>query len=318
MLFCRFFSEITIVLCFIIGYSGFAGPKPEEADFPVTNKIEYPIFIQKKTPHITLFTNVNAEAVAGKVQITWASEELISNFTATVFYSVDYLSHTTAREWRYSPMLYRGNLFNCVLPVDDIDVPVVYFGTAVKDGYTNVSALRACTPRKLGLEAPSRPFWNFLEGFEETTINWQILSKYPEIQPLRTNVEPKNGKSALCVTLPAGRTSISVGTTRVRGWHATHWNAKGFAVWLRTGTGEGKARFSIASHAWTDKQSMSEKTFEYPLSNRWTRVEVKFSDFPKANISEIDLLIFEFSGKGEMEFWIDDLTLTGPWISELE
>lgn len=296
----------------------FAGETKEEGDFYVTNRIDYPSFINTNFLNKNVFTNFHAEAVAGKVQVSWSSVGQYSNSTATVFYSVDYLNHASAREWRYVPMVYRGELFNAVLPVDDVDIPIVYFITAVDNHTTNVSNLKACIPRKLGLETPSRPFWNFLEGFEETTINWQIINKYPDLLPLRTNVEPKNGKAALCVNLPPERTSISIATTRIRGWHITHFNAKGFAVWLRTGAGEGSVQFSLLTHAWTENQRIYSKKHRYPLTNEWRRIEVNFADFDGITLSEVDLLIFEFSGKGGTEFWIDDLTLTGSWMPELE
>jgi len=304
-------QTIAVLLCI-------AAEKEGEGNFVVTNKIDYPPFFTPNLVNRGLFTNLNAEAVAGKVQINWQHAAEYSNATATVFYSVDYLNHVSAREWRYVPMIDRGEIFNAVLPVDDVDIPIVYFLSAVINSTTNCSPIMACIPRKLGLEVPSRPFWNFLEGFEETTMNWRILNEYPDILPMRTNVEPKNGKAALCITLPAGRPSVSVGTTRLRGWHITHYNAKGFAVWIRTGAGEGHVRFSLVTHAWTQKQKVSQKEFKYPITNEWRRIEVNFADFPGITLSEVDLLIFEFMGRGGTEFWIDDLSLTGAWMPEIE
>lgn len=312
------FFVVAVISQLTIGFFSIAAQTDEKGDFAVTNKIDYPQFLETNSINRLLFTNLNAEAVAGKIQINWQQQPEYSNSITTVFYSVDYLNHVSAREWRYVPMVNRGDLFNAVLPVDDVDIPLVYFVTAVINSTTNTSPLMACIPRKLGIEAPSRPFWNFLEGFEETTMNWRILNNYPDILPLRTNVEPKNGKAALCVALPGGRPSISVGTTRVRGWHITHYNAKGFAVWIRTGTGDGYVQFSLATHAWTEKQRVSQKPYKYPLTNEWRRIEVNFSDFQGIPLSEVDLLIFEFTGKGGTEFWIDDLSLTGAWIPEIE
>lgn len=284
-----------------------------------TSEIRYPVGFDKFNVNTNIFTNFYALAVAGKIQVVWETPVSFSNYTATIFYSADYPEHCVSRDWRYLPMVYRGALYNASIPIDDIDIPVVYFIMGVSNSLTNLSPMRICYPRIAGLEAPSRPFWQFLEGFEESILNWQILNKYPDILSLRTNVvEPKNGKSALCITLPEGRRSISVATSRLRGWQIEHFKAKGFAVWVRTNDKSGFVQFSLVSYAGTEKQEIVQHPGIIPVSNQWKRIEINFDAFSKINLLNVDQLIFEFSGSGLMEFWIDDLSLTGGWMSEVE
>lgn len=299
-----------------LAVSGLSANDKNDADKFADPKIHYPEICDYRCLNTNLFTNFFSEAVAGKIQAVWKTGR--SNSSATLFYSADYPEHYASRDWRYVTMVFRGSLYNGSIPVDDLDVPIVYFIIEVSDNRTNLSPMRICYPRKSGLETPSRPFWQFLEGFEETILNWKILNNYPDIQPLKTNAVVKNGKAALSVVLPEGRRSISVGTSRLRGWQIENFKAKGFSVWLRTKEGSGAVQFSLATYAFTDKQQIAQYPETFPVSNEWKRIEVNFNSFPKINLLNVDLLIFEFSGKGKTEFLIDDLSLTGISAPEIE
>jgi hypothetical protein len=315
-------SFLKYALYFILGVAvigfGLSAEDKDEADKLAPIKIRYPAEYSYLPINSGLFTNLSAQAVAGKIQVVWETPLPLTNASATLFYSADYPDHIASRDWRALVMVNRGSLFNASIPVDDIDIPIVYFVMERSGSQTNLSPMRICNPRKVGLEVPSRPFWQFLEGFEETTINWHILNNYPEIPPLRTNVVSKNGKAALCVSLPEGRRSISVGTSRLRGWQIENFKAKGFSVWLRTKQGNGAVQFSLVCYAFTDKQQIAQHPTVIPISGEWKRIEINFNSFPRINLMNVDMLVFEFSGTGKTEFLIDDLSLTGISAPEIE
>lgn len=312
------FLSVLILINLLVGFTALSQDKKPDADKLISVDIHYPPEVRSGYLNTNIFTNFFAESIAGKIQVLWNNPPGLSNSTGTVFYSVDYPEHTFSRNWQYLPLIFRGPLFNASIPVDDVDVPIIYFITIVSEGKTNLSPMRICYPRAAGLEAPSRPFWHFLEGFEEISINWRILNTYTNIVPLHTNCAPKNGKVALCITLPEGRRSISVGTTRLRGWQIEHSNATGFSVWLKTNGEKGQVQFSLVSYFGTPKQVVSQHPQIIPISSDWKRVELNFNSFPKANLIGVDLLVFEFSGNDKAEFYIDDLSLSGKWMVEIE
>jgi hypothetical protein len=52
---------------------------------------------------------------------------------------------------------------------------------------------------------------------------------------------------------------------------------------------------------------------EAALDDKWQRVELSFSSFPKFPHVSADWFTIEFSGTGPQEFLVDDLRLLGRW-----
>jgi hypothetical protein len=171
--------------------------------------------------------------------------------------------------------------------------------------------MRLARPRALGLEEPTRIFWPFLEGFEEGLESWRLLSG--GAAELKTGTPVKNGKAALVAAVPAGKKSVAVATTRVRGWFAEEHGARGLSVWLRAREGTGHARFTLMAQAFTTNQVVAVRAGDVPLTAQWQRVELPFSSFPKIPRLGLDLFTIEFIADGPREFLVDDLQLLGRW-----
>ena len=215
-------------------------------------------------------------------------------------------------------MTLSGSQWQTRMPVDDIDVPIIYFVQMVAHGKTNISPMRICHPRVLGLEMPSRPFWPFLEGFEQGLESWSLVAARTNVLSLTTDTLAKNGYSSLKVSLPAGQHSTTVATTRVRGWQIQQNAATGLRLWLRTKTGTGRARFTLFANAFGTNQVMATSSIEAKLTDQWQKLELPLNSFPKIPLGSVDWFTIEFIGDGPTDFLIDDMQFIGPWRIEVE
>lgn len=274
-------------------------------DLWLTNHFEYPVSIATNALPAEMFGTLHAEVLAGRLKISWLSKTAPAS--PTLVASADAPGHWPARDWRSCPMEQHGENWEAFVPVDSLDVPVIYF---VRAG-TNVSPMRLVRPRALGLEEPTRIFWPFLEGFEEGLESWRLLSV--GAAGLKTGTPAKNGKAALLAAIPAGKKTVAIATTRVRGWFAEEHGAAGLSVWLRAREGTGHARFTLLTHAFTTNQVVAVRAGDVPLTGQWQRVELPFSAFPKISRPVIDLFTIEFIADGPREFLVDDLQLLGRW-----
>jgi hypothetical protein len=295
-----------------------AGAEPSSGppDAWLTNVCQFPPPFAQQAPRSNDFTGLRAEVIAGKLKVFWPSERVASNAAVTLRVSVDEPGHWPARDWQTFPMTLRGQVWEAPAPVTDLDLPLVYFVCAVDGETTGLSPMRVCHPREAGLEVPTRLFWPFLEGFEAGLESWRLLT--PDAPPLRTDGVAHTGRNALAVSLPAGRRSVTIATTRVRGWHYWKANATGVRLWLRAGAGTGRARFTLSAHAHTTNRLMAVHSREVALAEQWRKAELLFAEFPGLPLPALDLFTIEFIGEGPREFLVDDLQLLGPWAIEAE
>ena len=282
-------------------------------DFWLTNHAQFPGVWAGHTPSVDRFETLHAEAVAGRLKLIWRPDRLATNAVVVAHASVSELSHWASRDWRPFPMQQRGQFLEAIVPVEDVDVPVAYFLSVVEASATNLSPLRAVTPRLAGLEDPSRIFWPVLEGFEEDLESWQLLTTGREGGQMKTDPACRHGQAALAVSLPPGKRSITVATTRVKGWQAVSQKARGVRVWLRTRQGEGRARFTLLANAHSTNQVVVTSRTEARLNDQWQKVDLFFDDFPALALVDVDLFAIEFIGEGPRDFLLDDLELIGPW-----
>jgi hypothetical protein len=236
-------------------------------------------------------------------------------------------------------MTWRGQGWECWVPVEDIEVPIVYFvavesSTPQKSSAhhgaelaalpedreiaTNVSPMRVCRPHLLGLKGPTRIFWPFLEGFEQGLESWRWLAPEPEPGRLKTDPLAKNGHAALLVSVPAGKRSVTIATTRVRGRELVTRAATGLRIWLRTRHGSGQARFTLLADALTTNQVVAVSRQQAHLAPVWRKVDLAFDDFPDLPQRGVDLFTIEFIGHGPQDFLVDDLQLLGAGKVEPE
>jgi hypothetical protein len=241
-----------------------------------------------------------------------------TNASVSILASADSDGHWAVRDWREYPMKVSGQRWQARVPVDNVDIPITYFVRAVAFGVTNISPMRICHPQALGIDSPTRPFWPFLEGFEQNLRGWSLVSVPGENNVLQKDQLAKNGLFSLRVSLPEKQHSVTVGTTRVRGWQIQQNEATGIRVWMRTKSGSGRARFSLYGNAFTTNQTMVVYPTETELNNQWQPVDLSFESFPKLSLGNIDWFTIELIGTGPMDFLIDDLQLIGPWKTETE
>ncbi len=283
------------------------------ADAWVGGAGQYPRGIATNAINDEAFRSLAAEHLVEQIRVRWQPASLPAPTNLTLHYSADPPGHWPARDWRLLPFSRRGAAWEATLPVEDLDVPLVYF---VSDGSlapTLLSPMRVVSPRQAGMEKPSRVFWPFLAGFEQGVAGWELSTASAGAPPLKISPAAHDGHAALAVTLPAGRRTVSVGTSRVRGWHYSHQLATGLRVWLRAPGGSGKARFTLHANAGTANALAVPSTIEATLDDQWRKVDLSFSSFPNFPVVGTDWFSIEFSGEGPREFLVDDVRLLGRW-----
>jgi hypothetical protein len=289
--------------------------------------------------------DLKAEALAGKLRVVCAGQAP-AHLTRVLYASADELGHWPARDWRAFPMSNRGGLWDAFVPVEDLDVPVVYFvseaatpvptsrnASSGRDSLpptqrgpapgglsrdARLSPMRRVQPRAVGLQEPSQPFGPFLAGFETGLEGWRLLGDASEGPPLQADPAARTGGRALCVTVPAGKRSGTLATTRLRGWQLQRQNAWGVRLWLRTRAGTALARFSLLAHSGTPQQVVAVRRTEQPLKDAWQRVDLRFAEFAELPLYAVDQLTIEFIGQGPIECLVDDVELLGNWPSARE
>lgn len=279
------------------------------ADAWVDGAVVFPRNLVTNALSLGGFATLRAEHLAEQLKVRWQPASPPVQPRVVVHFSADALGHWPARDWRTLPMTPRGAVWEATLPVEDLDVPLVYF---VSDGSSTtalLSPMRVVSPRLAGMEKPSRIFWPFLDGFEGELSGWAIANSH---SPLTTSPNAHDGHAALSVPLLPGQGSVIVSTTRIRGWHYSLQLATGLRVWLRAPGGSGRARFTLHTNAGSMNEIAAVSTIETTLDDKWRKVDVSFSSFPNLPVVGVDLLSIEFSG-GAREFLVDDLRLLGRW-----
>lgn len=282
------------------------------ADAWLTGAVKYPRGSGTNMLRQDAFTTLRAEHLVEQLKVRWQPAAPLTQTRLLVHFSADAPGHWPARDWRTLPMTLRGAVWEAVLPVDDLDVPLVYFVSDAGDAPGLCSPMRVVSPRLTGMEKPSRIFWPFLDGFEAGVSGWELAAG-AAAPPLKVSPQAHEGHAAMSVSLPAGERSVTVSTARVRGWHYSHQFATGLRVWLRAPAGTGRARFTLHANADTADAIAVSSTVEVELSAQWQRVELHFSSFPNFPVVATDRFSIEFRGEGPREFLVDDLRLLGRW-----
>ena len=282
-----------------------AGPEPG-ADRWLTNAGARPERLAGVAVVSNEFATLRAEVVAEVLQVKCEGGTALEELKLIV--SADAPGHGPARDWRTIPMRRAGPGWLAAVPVDSVDVPHIYFLSGLLNGRAVVSPLRLAHPRGLGLERPSRLFWAYVDGFEQGTEGWRSAGGI-----LTTNPAARSGRAALAVKVPTGRKSVSVETTRLRGWFLQEHSAEGVALWLRTTGGAGRAAFTLAAEAFTTNQISSRRVETVSVTTNWTKARLPFESFPHAPLGGLDLLTLEFSAEPGTELLVDDVHLLGRW-----
>ena len=259
------------------------------------------------------FSSLHLETLDHRLLVCAGAEESEDPGVLTVRLSAAPDDHWLARDWRTRPVGRSGRIWQADLPVEDPDVAIVYYLRSAGAQSTKVSPLRVAFPRGLGIEEPTRLFWPLLEGFEETLDNWRVLPAPSPPSRLQTSPESKNGRASLRVSIPAGQRSVTVATTRVRGWQILHEGATGLRLWLRTEGGRGVVRCSLRAYAFTGRESSTHWVEGFQVVDTWRKMDLPFNELSAVRWRGVDLLVLEFVGEGPCGFLLDDLQFLGPW-----
>ncbi|MCX6902591.1 MAG: hypothetical protein NTW03_03775, partial [Verrucomicrobia bacterium] len=251
----------------------------------LTNTVHYPSLPASNAIQSARFSQLQAVFLADTVRILWTPSAGDPAERSVLKLSVDEPGHWPARDWRSYPMERRGPNWETIVPVDTLDVPLVYYVEVIAGQGAHVSPMRLCRPRLLGLEQPTRVFWPFLEGFEEGLESWRWLAGGPEDGHLQTTGVVKNGKVALAIGIPPGKAAVTVGTTRLRGWQIAEHGVTGISVWLRIREGSGRARFTLLADAFTTNQVVAASQSEATIEPQWRQIELPFQSFGKFPLS---------------------------------
>ncbi len=307
--------HLTLALLGLLCLAGFhlsaqTAPKPvSDAWLP---EGVHPDFLTTNRWSVTQSGTLTNEALVGKLKVYWHPPAGTEVKSARLWASADASGRWRARDWQSLPMEKRGERWEIALPVENVDVPMVYFVEA-QAAQKHTTAMRLCRPRLVGLEEPSRIFWPFLEGFEEELWSWRTVTDEPRFTPVETGTSAKNGKAALRLIIPMGKRSTTVTTTRIRGWQLDQNVASGIRLWVRMASGTAKLRCTLQAHAFTPQQTIALYPDEPVIGTQWQAVDLKLDRFPKLSINEVDLMSLEVIGAGPLECFVDDIQLLGRW-----
>ena len=302
----------------LVGMAALAqAPKPR-ADQWLVGPSAYPAVAGASVGSTAGFEGIETDAVAGRLKIYWRAAATEGAGRVTLFASAEMAGHWPARDWHAFPMSHRGGRWEAGVPVESVDIPMIFLLRVGEGAGTRVSAMRICIPRAAGLEEPSRIFWPYLEGFEETLESWRGFGAAAGAAPLQTDPVAKQGKASLRVAVAGAGQVTSVATTRVRGWQIAERSATGLRLWLRTRSGAGRVRFTLFANAGGAQEIVMPYDREVLLNERWQKVDLAFARFGKGPLAEVDLLALEFSADAAREFLVDELQLLGPWKLEVE
>lgn len=298
--------KLLILFCLIFAALPAAAGEHEEW---LTNAAVYPKDFALTRINHDDSSSLRSDVIAGQWKCYWTPPNLDTNSSPRLMVSAEFPGHWPARDWRSHPMQLRGRHWEGTIPVEDLDVPVIYF-LQWKTAVTNhISPIRISHPQKAGMEIPTRLFWPFIEGFEEGSDGWQVLGTASG--QITTSSESKTGKGALQLNLPGNKRSVVAGTTRIRGWKASRRGAKGISFWIKSSSGPGLVRMTLQSHAFTSNQTIFASTIAAPVTDTWQKVEFPFSSFPDLKLEEVDWATFEVVGAPGISFFIDDLHYLG-------
>lgn len=284
-------------------------PEPD-SDVWLTNAPALPGAYAAATIATNRFANLKAEIIAGKLLVRWETTESFSE--TFIVASADAPGHWPARDWRSSTMRRTPVGWVTDIPIDSLDVPVVYFAVAINDGKSVASPMRITHPRALGLETPTRLFWPFVEGFEQGTEGWRTTDG----SAVRRDVPSKSGRASLVLRVPAERRSATLMTTRLRGWFLEEHEASGVMCWLRMKSGVGTARFALFANAWSTNQFVARRDETVKVTEKWTPAALRFESFPRLALGDVDLFSVELTAEPGAELLIDDVQLLGRWLPD--
>jgi hypothetical protein len=253
------------------------------------------------------FADLHAEGIAGLLKIFLPAETGRSTEKVTIHASADEPGHWPVRDWRPHEMRRRGSMWETAVPFESLDIPIIYFLEAADTFATNLSGMRICWPRGLGLEEAPQLAWNFLEGFEAGFEGWTVVAANPHTPGLALDPVAHSGHASLLVRRVPTKTSVTVSTTRIRGWQILDRGAVGLRLWLRTREGIGEVRFTLHANAFSSEQTVSGSEVFGKVGSEWRQIDLPFASFPRLPLAAVDWFTIEFISAEADALLIDDI-----------
>jgi len=291
--------------CCALGLLAAALPAAEPpADLALGPAGRHPVFLTNAAALAA--GGLAASAAEGRLRAAWTPPAPAAE-PVTLWTSTDAPGHWPSRDWRPVTMTRQGGAWTASLPLRSATVPVVYFAQTAG----GVTPPRIFHPARAGVAEPPAAAWTFLEGFEEEPFpGWELASAATNAVPLARDAAARSGRWALAVTIPPGRASVAVATTRLRGWMLREHAPAALRLAARAPAGGGELRLALHMHAGTPELAISEAAGAAALGPGWRGIEAPFSAFPRLRAGAVDRLVLEFRGAAGQRLLLDDVELS--------
>jgi hypothetical protein len=253
----------------------------------------------------TLFTNLHVEVLNSRLHMFCVLPSTnVKSFT--IHYSLGTEGHWFARDWRSFPASLKGQTWDCIIPVETLDLPFLYLARVEWLDRTTSSPLHQIDPDELGMKSPTQPFWGFIEGFEQGLEGWFPTGAENPMKVVGSPV--KTGKSALQITIPSKRNSASIITSRIRGAQITMTGSIGITLEARSNS-KARLRFTVFEKRGEPDQRLLQFPTEIEIDKNWKKIELPLASLPDRHLVDLDTFGIEAIGEPLTQVFLDDLNL---------
>lgn len=291
-----------LILLFLMCGASSRGGRTNEWDRPYSGPVEGPAGFSHIEPS-NRFTSLVARAEGPRLVVSWESTN--PALAAEVWSAPKGAGDRPPKNWSRHPATLTKTNWSAEIPVPTLDDPILYFvAMEPTAGSRDISPIRICLPRELGLTKPTSPPSSFLEGFEEGAWNWRLEDDRAAAERVE---EGRSSRHSFKVTIPDSRRSATISTTRIR--DAATANAAGFGLWLRSDSTNGAVQITAVAYVGSDTPIAVPFPQTIVPQREWARYEFRFNTLPHFPVGGLDQLVIEFTGVGPTSLWIDDLEL---------
>jgi len=249
------------------------------------------------------------EPIIGKLKVVWRPKAGLKAIRdAEFWYSLGPPGRWKGRHWEKVPLKKRGIGMETWLPVDSIEVPLLCLVKVTLAGGEKVLPMEEFIPGALGLEAPTRAFWPFLEGFEEGGGRWRVSGS----GRAAVVAGGHSGKHSLGLSLHPDRSQETVSTSLIQGWHFDFQNAEGLRIWARSKEAGVKVRLLLETEA--QEVTLIPHPSELDATSSWTALDFDLLGVKNLVLGDIVRVHFAVVAPPGGTVQFDDLQLLGKWV----
>ncbi len=248
----------------------------------------------------------NVEGIIGKLKFVVSDTGELSQNSYRLLVSRGPKGRWMKRRWEVFDLRKRGAGLETWLPVESVNLPVFFYVKSINaNGSVSLGPIQRVVPLDLDIEKPSRPFWPFLEGFENSTGAWTIGSEVT-----LSKKEAYSGKASLKVGFAQGRYQTSISTDLIQGWHWSFVETEGLRIWCRSEGGAATLGLAVEVE---NEEGTSLMVFphRYPLSEHWEALDFDLSQIRHLDMASIVRIHFEIRSTLRESVFLDDLQLLG-------